>query len=315
MDNKYIKAIIICAVIVVLGMIFQNMGGSEGVEIPYVIETEDQLYEVIVSNLLQYNKEMTCRISYNFGGLDYNRVVFSVMDQNYITGCMLGALSYTYVPQSDGTTQVHIKMQGGNPNRAVKLQNRVKEIADVVRDYPDDYSKVKAIHDYLVLSTKYVLSGYGAYHALFHGECACNGYAASFFLLMDELDIPVTIETGGNHAWNRVYVDGEWYNIDVTWDDNNGISYDYFLKCDSEWRGHVAGGATAQHSLEPVGNSAEQNYAMFPHYQTRKLMLKVGILLFLLVCLFGYMKFTTCRRERSWKRMEENDYSYHAGQE
>lgn len=35
--------------------------------------------------------------------------------------------------------------------------------------------------------------------------------------------------------WNTVLIDGEWYQIDVTWDDldtsnpmNNGIRYNYF---------------------------------------------------------------------------------------
>ena len=42
-----------------------------------------------------------------------------------------------------------------------------------------------------------------------------------------------------NHGWNKVKVDGNWYNLDVTWDDpvpdkKGHISYGYFLVSDSQ---------------------------------------------------------------------------------
>ena len=46
------------------------------------------------------------------------------------------------------------------------------------------------------------------------------------------------------HGWNIVKVDGNWYNIDLTWDDpitksgKHVIRYDYFLKNAKEFSDH-----------------------------------------------------------------------------
>ena len=53
----------------------------------------------------------------------------------------------------------------------------------------------------------------------------CEGYAKSFQLLANyaglESIYAVGYGNGGGHAWNLVKLDGEWYNLDVTWDDMN----------------------------------------------------------------------------------------------
>ena len=53
----------------------------------------------------------------------------------------------------------------------------------------------------------------------------CLGYSSTFQLLMDLsgiecLTVPGTAHAGtDDHAWNLVKLDGEWYAVDVTWDD------------------------------------------------------------------------------------------------
>ena len=37
-----------------------------------------------------------------------------------------------------------------------------------------------------------------------------------------------------NHAWNKVKLDGKWYNMDVCWADTANAS-DYDLKTDAEY--------------------------------------------------------------------------------
>lgn len=53
----------------------------------------------------------------------------------------------------------------------------------------------------------------------------CLGYTATFQLLMELCGIECTTVRGtshsgtADHAWNMVRLDGEWYCVDVTWDD------------------------------------------------------------------------------------------------
>ena len=101
-------------------------------------------------------------------------------------------------------------------------------------------------------TNNYNIGSDGPYRALYKGQSNCNGYALSFMAIMRECGIETTYETGDNHAWNSVKLDGQWYNIDVTWDDSGvwdkegGTRYDYFLRGNSDWSGHHHGNATAK---------------------------------------------------------------------
>ena len=78
-------------------------------------------------------------------------------------------------------------------------------------------------------------NSYHAYGALMEGKSVCQGYAYAFKLLCDKAQIPCWIVTGtyGDepHAWNYVWVDNNYYLVDVTWDDANNRPADsaFFL--------------------------------------------------------------------------------------
>lgn len=50
-----------------------------------------------------------------------------------------------------------------------------------------------------------------------HG--ACMSYAYSFQFLCHQAGIPCVFKRGGNHQWNTVYAEGQWWDVDVTADD------------------------------------------------------------------------------------------------
>lgn len=103
-----------------------------------------------------------------------------------------------------------------------------------------------AIHDYLVSNIDYIDTGnsiFNAYDALINGKAVCSGYTECFKTFMDMLGIEnATISgTAGNqqHIWNVVKLDGEWYHVDVTWDDpvgstSNHIDHSYFNITDAD---------------------------------------------------------------------------------
>ena len=67
---------------------------------------------------------------------------------------------------------------------------------------------------------------YGPYGGLVDRAAVCLGYAVSFQLLMDMSGVECITVVGagfnsaGDHAWNMVKLDGEWYCVDATWDAN-----------------------------------------------------------------------------------------------
>ncbi|WP_062297016.1 transglutaminase domain-containing protein [Demequina maris] len=126
-----------------------------------------------------------------------------------------------------------------------------------------DGEKVRRIHDYLVSLGEYDYEAYDAinrgedsavvarsqeaYGLLVEGTAVCNGYAQAFLAMAEAagLDaVQVTGSdlagtTGGDHAWNKVLVDGEWLLVDVTWDDpstNPRTSHEYLMLADGDPR-------------------------------------------------------------------------------
>jgi len=78
-----------------------------------------------------------------------------------------------------------------------------------------------------------------AYGILINGVGVCSGYADAFTLIADRSGLQSVFVTGylnGNlpHAWNRVYIDGEWLTLDVTNNDNPYFPNAFFNLSDAE---------------------------------------------------------------------------------
>lgn len=61
---------------------------------------------------------------------------------------------------------------------------------------------------------------------LLDGSAVCEGYARALQLLLCQSGIPsmvITGTAGGAHMWNLARIDGQWYHLDVTWDDNGEL--------------------------------------------------------------------------------------------
>lgn len=52
-------------------------------------------------------------------------------------------------------------------------------------------------------------------------EGKCDTYATWMKLLCEQAGIPCTKLRSNDHAWNCVYVDGAWWDVDACWDDEN----------------------------------------------------------------------------------------------
>ncbi len=138
-----------------------------------------------------------------------------------------------------------------NEKRNKQLNDVVSSLVKQINKKETEFDKILFIHDYLINTCKYSLkdikgdeninkSIFTAYGALIEKEAVCSGYSKAFSLLCYKSGIQSMIVTGKskgenpqNHMWNMVKCDGEWYHIDVTWDDSlqiktNENRYEYF---------------------------------------------------------------------------------------
>ena len=121
----------------------------------------------------------------------------------------------------------------------------------IIKPGMTETEKIRTVHNWIVCNTtyndKYYDRGDSFNHVsnlLNNKTGVCQGYSVTFYIFMKQMGIPCTLVMGKtdtvSHAWNAVKLDGNWYYIDVTWDDpvvngtsnypgGDNISYEYLL--------------------------------------------------------------------------------------
>ena len=155
-----------------------------------------------------------------------------------------------------------------------ELRSEVSKIAASAEGL-SDFDKVLGFHDYIITNCDYSSgadSAWSAYGCLIDGKAVCEGYSKALIALCEEggiLCIPVSGTTGRGgselHMWNKVMMDGEWYNMDLTWDDptaENGSPVSDDPECAEllhrEYFGFTDEAALADHSF------LETNFLKYP---------------------------------------------------
>lgn len=154
-------------------------------------------------------------------------------------------------PTDKASTTINVQYETTIAQERI-LDNKIASIIKSLKlTNASDYEKVKKIHDYVINRASYdtKLKKSSAYDLLIDQTAVCEGYTLAAYRLFTDAGLECRVITGSgdgeSHAWNIVKVDGQWYNIDLTWDDpisSTGkpiLSYDYFLKSDEEFPRHV----------------------------------------------------------------------------
>lgn len=139
--------------------------------------------------------------------------------------------------------------KGLSDNDKYILEQASKAIDENIKTSMSDYEKEKAIYDYMYDITSFDDGSLSAIDS--SGEFAhtpygffkehltiCVGNATTFKLFMDMLDIECKIihsTSNGEHAWNIVKLDEDWYHVDLTFDSSDGEepAYTFFNVPDS----------------------------------------------------------------------------------
>lgn len=161
-----------------------------------------------------------------------------------------------------------------------RILHRCREIiTQYIRDDMSEWEREWAIYAWLTSSVDYdqthyqpflptPRTSYEPYGPLMEGVGICLGYASTFQLLMDLLDVECITVIGAafqsreDHAWNMVRLGGNWYCVDATWDNRSGghlercryfnVTSQYMADTDHQWdyfsvpEATVADGGTAR---------------------------------------------------------------------
>lgn len=133
--------------------------------------------------------------------------------------------------------------------KRAEFDNRVSEILEPIGSGMSEYERELYIHNYLIENCEYdnkaaelinnnipsySEEAFTAYGALIDGNAVCQGYSDAMSYLLSCVGIENTeisgTSQGGNHIWNAVKINSDWYYLDATWDDQKDevYQYDYF---------------------------------------------------------------------------------------
>ena len=112
-------------------------------------------------------------------------------------------------------------------------------ISDNVKEEMSTSDKIKVFHDFIINNTIYDKNSsqqsYTAYNLITTGKSICGGYSDIMAIYLNTLGIQNYKITSENHVWNLVNIDGEWFHLDLTWDDpvasdgNQYLLHNFFL--------------------------------------------------------------------------------------
>ena len=149
--------------------------------------------------------------------------------------------SYGFTLRNGYVTKLTCNSHNTNTQQNLNsIKLKANTVIAVAKTKVGDYNKIKYVHDWLCNNMYYTINDAGINGFLLNAG-QCMTYAQMFQYIMNELNIDCiyAVSTSGNHAWNRVKVNGRWYMIDVCWDDSYSTN-NYFLK----------GKGTEAHSLD-----------------------------------------------------------------
>lgn len=179
-----------------------------------------------------------------FWAFDYENPQFLTLGSGY---------EITYIDHTVSNKVKSVKISYGRTpaeTGQAAFESRAETVLENARELETDYERLKYVHDWIVNNTVYTKSDAlyirEADGPIVHGEAVCEGYSKAFMYFAQSLGYQCICSVGvanlEDHMWNMVKIGGEWYNVDVTWDDPknaNGaqsLRHDYFLINDAKLR-------------------------------------------------------------------------------
>lgn len=210
-------------------------------------------YNAILDGLRNVSSKISTslyRIKIDEFKIAYTSIINDNPDLFYVSS----SYSYTYSGDYIRSVSPMYSMSASEiENAKIIFNNGVYKALSLVDDSMSDEQKVVVIHDYLCSISRYPKDisndqsiWHSAYGIFYNGDTVCAGYTLAFSYLMNMLGINsvYVISNQMTHAWNAVQIDGEWYYLDLTFDDlgylgdfniSGAMVHRYFLKSEEKF--------------------------------------------------------------------------------
>lgn len=272
---------IIIFILIVFGILFVGASADEGKEIFYGTAKIDMFPEVLPSaesnNVSLFGTDSS-EISLNehihnallnresvFGVIDYQVtleefiLIYSYVNWDDPYLFYVGQnFSYAYYEDHDGNPNNNIviacepqyiltKTQTAAANKTIN--QAVERTLIGITDDMTDVEKALIVHDNICMEYQYSPDGeeiFDIYNMALNKHGVCQGYMFMYQAAMDKLGIENYFVSSlyMNHIWNMINIDGDYYHIDVTWDDprpalTGSALHTNFLVSDKSFTNHV----------------------------------------------------------------------------
>lgn len=193
---------------------------------------KDQLYLYDTIKTAALNGDTSAKFKKAYSNNDITTAVVAVMADNPYMVWVKSYNTGTYA--KTGYTSVNIRyvsdLVKDKSGALQTMDDYLKPMLDKAAKMSLDIDKVKFVHDWLIYNVNNGADKiddmyyHGAYAAIVNKKGVCQAYSNAFVYCMQKLGIVATnvhgtTWSGESHIWNMVKVGGDWYELDVYWDD------------------------------------------------------------------------------------------------
>lgn len=207
--------------------------------------------QIIYDNLLNGFKKMSPSIKCQSANIDISKIIeFILMDNVDIY--YIHQYKYSYNPISNIYTisPVYIIDSYLKSDYDKKIKEAKRKILQEIKT-SNKWETILKLHDYICLNVKYQDFGDNCHTLLgplLHNRGVCDGISKMFKFICNDLFVQTLFVTGKGkrdinsvpegHAWNKVHLNGNWYNMDITFDlscsTDTCSNHRYFMVDDKE---------------------------------------------------------------------------------
>lgn len=130
------------------------------------------------------------------------------------------------------------EIENGTAMDSSKMNDLYRSAQSVIPDinkWLSDVDRIRYLHDSIIGSFDFEKAQkiHSPSGMLETGEGVCQAYSLLLKYYLDMLGYDNCLAVNSGHQWNMVKIGGEWYHVDLTWDEASPDKpYKYFLKSD-----------------------------------------------------------------------------------